>query len=376
MSSVPETAFEFDYSVSLGVLFAIVAAFAFIRTISPFCENTFTSPGKVIITFYFLIFLSALLRAIWFFIPITSLQGSYPPPLISAFSSDTFWTGYSICLLIDSFGSICVFSVFMLISSYWQDTLRKVDIEEEESRRHLMLATPEYERRGPMSSFLMKLLVFASMVCLNLALFLCGFYNSEFVLLYISILFCIIPSALSIELTVFSTRMRQVLMIKENVNANTSTQVQSRRILAIAVAANFFFSVQLVTQGTLCVFILYLWRAGTDISFFQTNALYWDLYVCSRYGSEFLVLTAEIIVSTVVRPSPPARMGASYKSFDVAPYTTGNSSENFNDRELMENGGFERKSEIDNDINYYIVDRESNPVSPRTLPSQSASSYL
>lgn len=101
-----------------------------------------------------------------------------------------------------------------------------------------------------------------------------------------------------------------------------------------------------------------------------------DLYVCSRYGSEFLVLTAEIIVSTVVRPSPPARMGASYKSFDVAPYTTGNSSENFNDRELMENGGFERKSEIDNDINYYIVDRESNPVSPRTLPSQSASSYL
>ena len=123
MSSVPETAFEFDYSVSLGVLFAIVAAFAFIRTISPFCENTFTSPGKVIITFYFLIFLSALLRAIWFFIPITSLQGSYPPPLICAFSSDTFWTGYSICLLIDSLGSICVFSVFMLISSYWQDTV-------------------------------------------------------------------------------------------------------------------------------------------------------------------------------------------------------------------------------------------------------------
>ncbi len=48
-------------------------------------------------------------------------------------------------------------------------------------------------------------------------------------------------------------------------------------------------------------------------------------------------------------------MGVSYKSFDATPYNTGNSSENFTDRELIEHGGFERKSEVDNDSNYYYT---------------------
>jgi len=125
-STVPETSFEFDYTVGLGCMFAVVAGFALIRTVSPFCENSVGSPGRVIIAFYFLIFLSGLMRSLWFFLPITSIQGSYPPPLVTAYGSDPFWTGYSLCQFIDSLGSICVYSVFMLISSYWQDTVRRL----------------------------------------------------------------------------------------------------------------------------------------------------------------------------------------------------------------------------------------------------------
>jgi hypothetical protein len=131
METTSETSMEFIYSFSLGCLFSLLAVFALQRTLSPFCENTMNAngaintPGKVIITFYFLILLSALLRAVWFFLPVVSLQGSYSTPLVSAYSStDTYWTGYVLCQFIQSSGSISVYSVFMLISSYWQDTVR------------------------------------------------------------------------------------------------------------------------------------------------------------------------------------------------------------------------------------------------------------
>lgn len=190
-----------------------------------------------------------------------------------------------------------------------------------------------------MSSFFQKMLVFSAVVYLNLVLFLSNVYDSEIALLYNSFLFVLVPSMLSIELTgcvssmlkqisayvtlalshgipppcrtVFSHRIRHVLLTISAVNANNTT-LQAKRILAITVFANIFFTVQIIIQGiyltlpsgstlfyyqlsfslskqitgTLSIFILYLWHTNQNLEYFMSNSIYWDLFVGTKYGSE------------------------------------------------------------------------------------------
>jgi predicted metal-binding membrane protein len=130
---------SFTLNLSLGLLFAIVCCFAASRIISLY-ENT--TGGKVVTTFYFLIFVSALLRSILFFIPSFTTS-------LSVHTAQNF-----VYLSIIFLGNVFVYSVFHLVVAYWQNILRKIDTEEEEFRRHLFLRFTELDRKGPMSHFL------------------------------------------------------------------------------------------------------------------------------------------------------------------------------------------------------------------------------
>ena len=260
----------------LGCLFALVGGFAILRTIS-FYENT--TGGKVITTFYSLVFLSSLLRAICFFIPDLSLQDSYVA------LPDIPKLRYSLYVGLIFLGNLSVYSVFFLLCAYWHNILQKIDNEEEESRRHLLMVSIENERKGPMCSFFERISLFSGVVFLNLLLYVCNVYNSECMLLYDSVVFIIVPSALSIEITIFSQKIRHVLSTYGAVNANNTT-VQAQRILAITVVANIFFTVQLALHACLAMFIVYLWRANLKLINFSSYTFYWNLYVLIKYSSE------------------------------------------------------------------------------------------
>jgi hypothetical protein len=236
-----ETNSEYTENVVLAIAYTALAAFAGMRTISYF-ENS--GGGRVITVFYFLIFLTSVLRAAWFYIPTDDLQGSYTPPSVEAYVSDN-WNGFLLSEIILSFGNLSMYSVFLLLGAFWQNMLQKIDNEDEESRRALVLGSSSSDpnRRGPMYFFFQLMAIFSALVFLNIILFICGVYNSEWVLLYDSALFCSVPFAISIELTVFSHRLGQVLVTIGTIN-NHNTSLQARRIMAISVVANVFFTVQ------------------------------------------------------------------------------------------------------------------------------------
>lgn len=268
---------SFTLNLSLGLLFAVICCFAASRTISLY-ENT--TGGKVVTTFYFLIFISALLRSVCFFIP--SLSTSLSPR-----------SAQNLVYLSTIFlGNVFVYSVFHLVAAYWQNILQKINTEEE-SKRHIFLRFSEFEKKGPMSHFLDRISLYFVFVFLNLFLYLCHAYGEVLLLLYDSILFIAVPSALSVEITTFSQRIRQVLLTIGAINAN-NTATQAQRILAMTVVANIFFTVQIVLHGFVAVFILYAWHTSIASSNFDEenltslsiNSFYWNLYTLIKYLSE------------------------------------------------------------------------------------------
>lgn len=277
----------------------------------------------MITLFYSLIFLSAFLRAICFFVPELSLQDSY-----DSTQSDIPTWQYSLYVGVIFIGNLSVYSIFILLIAFWQNILHRIDSEEEESRRHfLMISHVENERKGPMFSFFERLLVFAVAVFLNLFLFFFGVYNSECMLFYDSIAYMVIPSALSIEITIFSQRIRHVLLTIGAVN-NNSTTVQAQRILAITVVANIFFTVQFALHGCLVIFILYLWHANQKLIAFS----YWNLYILVKYSSEILVLSAQLAVTTVIKQHVNPSMSMNTRNYQS---TNSTSEAEMTDDEVM-----------------------------------------
>ena len=271
---------SFTLNVSLGVLFTIVCCVAASRIIS-LHENT--TGGRVVTIFYSLIFISALLRSIVFVIP--SLSTS-----LSTHTAPNF-----VYLSIIFLGNVFVYSVFHLVVAYWQSILKNIDTEEEEFRRHLSLSFPESERKGPMNHFLDRIWLYFAVVFLNLILYLCHAYGEVFLLLYDSILFIVVPSALSLEVTTFSSRLRQVLLTIGVINAN-NTAIQAQRILAITVIANIFFTVQIVLHSFVAIFIFYTWHISNnsnefykeDLTSLKINSICWNLYTLIKYISEVI----------------------------------------------------------------------------------------
>jgi hypothetical protein len=276
---------SFTLNLSLGLLFAIVCCFAASRIISLY-ENT--TGGKVVTTFYFLIFVSALLRSILFFIPSFTTS-------LSVHTAQNF-----VYLSIIFLGNVFVYSVFHLVVAYWQNILRKIDTEEEEFRRHLFLRFTELDRKGPMSHFLDRFGLYFAVVFLNLILYLCHAYGEVILLLYDSILFLAVPSALSLEITTLSQRLRQVLLTIGVINAN-NTAIQAQRILAITVVANIFFTVQIVLHSFIAAFILYAWHMsndsnefyGEDLTSLNIDSFYWNLYTLIKYFSEVIMFSRD-----------------------------------------------------------------------------------
>jgi len=79
----------------------------------------------VVTAFYSLILCTSSIRALWFFIPSYTLEGSYTPGPIWAFDKESMWLGTFVSEMMLSLGSLSLFSIFILILVYWADILKK-----------------------------------------------------------------------------------------------------------------------------------------------------------------------------------------------------------------------------------------------------------
>eukprot|EP01082_Thalassiosira_pseudonana_P002685 g3067.t1 g3067 contig12:1350766-1351477(-) len=121
---IPETGFEFYSDAVLGFGFLVTAILAAKRMSSSRSQGG--AETTVVTAFYSLILLTASLRTIWFIVPGTVWSTNYTPHAVMAFdSANPDWLMQFLEILLVGAGSLCLFSIFILILVYWADILKK-----------------------------------------------------------------------------------------------------------------------------------------------------------------------------------------------------------------------------------------------------------
>jgi len=161
--------------------------------------------------------------------------------------------------------------------------------------------------RGPMLNFTIIMSILMLLEIMNIIAFLLDLYNADGMMLLDSVLMSIISIVSLIEISIFSHRIRFVMMTIGVINAN-STKPQVRRILAFTIAANIFFSWRMLLEVILMVIFLYVWRMNKAL-YVVFSHQFWDVYINTKHWSEVVVLVLELVISTAKKTpvtAPPA----------------------------------------------------------------------
>ncbi|KAL9180924.1 hypothetical protein ACHAXT_009729 [Thalassiosira profunda] len=271
---VPETAFEFYSDAVLAVAFlgtAIVAAKRMSSSRSHEGAET-----TVVTAFYSLILLTASLRTVWFVVPGTVWSPYYTPHAVMAFDADRpEWAMQFLEIVLLGFGSLCLFSIFILILVYWADILKKYFY-------------PGARRSKPMVTFLVLVGVLLVIQILNATLFLFRDYSTEGMMLVNSITLSFVSVVCVCEITIFSHRFRTVLKTLGDIN-QVSTESQVKRIVWITVAGNLFFFTRAFLEVILAILMVLYWHRNGTVAEAFSHPL-WDAYILLKHWSELIIL--------------------------------------------------------------------------------------
>ncbi|CAN0017529.1 unnamed protein product [Phaeothamnion confervicola] len=223
--------------------------------------------------FYFLIFFTAVIRAVWFFVPSDALEPSYAPEAVYAFEGS--WLGTFFSQLLLSVGTLSLFSIFILIVIYWADLLRRVFKESSRPSR-------------PMVTFLGMVGFLSAVEAANAVAFLAGAYSSQGMILVDAVLLSLIALVCSVEVSIFSHRFRTVLRTLGAIN-QVSTEEQVRRIVRVTVAGNVFFLVRAACEVAVGSTIFHYWKRHKSFAV-VFGSTYWDIYIIVAHASEVLIL--------------------------------------------------------------------------------------
>lgn len=295
--------FELRQDLVLGIAFLFLTVFSSVRILRSFGP---TLGRKVITTFNSLIFLTSSLRAVWFLIPNYLLEKSYAPTPVVAFDSPR-WHGTLISELLEVVGTLTLYGVFILVACYWVHMLAKLN-SDDASRAAIMQSGRR--RFGTLTLFTVMMMSIALFEVINIALFLTQHFNSEQMMLCSSFMLSLVAIAIVITVTVLSHHIKTALRNLE-VITRRSSQPQIRRIFAIIIAANVFFVVRVILELTLTISLLVLFKRSQSFSVLLSDR-YWTLYIALKYGSEVLVLTTELIISTAIKSYDTSQASARY----------------------------------------------------------------
>lgn len=273
-SEATETVFEFYSDAVLAAAFlatTIIAAKRISRS-----RSNVGSETTVVTAFYSLIFLTSLLRTVWFVIPGTVWSPYYTPHDVMAFDSDhPYWFSVFIEVLLLGAGSLCLFSIFILILVYWADILKKYFY-------------PGARRSKPMITFLVLVAVLVAIQVLNATLFLFQKYSSESMILVNSLMLSLVSIICVCEITIFSHRFRTVLKTLGDIN-QVSTESQVKRIVWITVTGNLFFFTRAFLEASFAILLLSYWRHNGTVAEAFTHPI-WDSYILLKHWSELAIL--------------------------------------------------------------------------------------
>lgn len=275
-----ETQFEYYSDIVLGLAFLVTAVFAAKRM--AWSHNQRGAETTVVTAFYSLILLTSTLRAIWFLVPSFMVQPTYTPSAVMAFDDDYSKWVYSFAAeILVGLGSLCLFSIFILILVYWADILKKYFF-------------PGRRRSRPMGTFLLLILLLVVLEVLNATLYLFSFYSIDGMILANSCLLSVVSIVCVCNISMFSHRFRTVLKTLGAIN-QVSTESQVKRIVWITYTGNAFFFVRAFLEAILAALYLRYWHATGHVDMVFSHPL-WDTYILLKHWSEVAILTLMLYI--------------------------------------------------------------------------------
>lgn len=236
----------------------------------------------VVTAFYSLILLTASLRTIWFIVPGTVWSTNYTPHAVMAFdSANPDWLMQFLEILLVGAGSLCLFSIFILILVYWADILKKYFY-------------PGARRSKPMLTFLVLVAVLLVIQILNATLFLFRDYSTEGMILVNSVTLSLVSIVCVCEITIFSQRFRTVLKTLGAIN-QVSTESQVKRIVWITVTGNLFFFTRAFLETIFTILLVIFWHKNGTVAEVFSHAL-WDTYILLKHWSELVILALMLYI--------------------------------------------------------------------------------
>mmetsp|Transcript_41585 Transcript_41585/g.87263 ORF Transcript_41585/g.87263 Transcript_41585/m.87263 type:complete len:360 (+) Transcript_41585:175-1254(+) len=272
---VPETTFEYYSDAVLAMAF-LATAFVAAKRMS-LSRSHGGSETTVVTAFYSLILLTSSLRTIWFIIPSTVWSPYYTPHAVMAFDAlaHPYWKMRFLEIVLLGAGSLCLFSIFILILVYWADILKKYFY-------------PDARRSKPMVTFFVLVGGLAGVQLLNATLFLFRNYSTEGMLLVNSVTLSVVSVLCVFEITIFSHRFRTVLKTLGDIN-QVPTESQVRRIVWITVTGNLFFFTRAFLETVFAAMMVMYWRRNGDVAEVFDHGV-WDAYILMKHWSELAIL--------------------------------------------------------------------------------------
>mmetsp|Transcript_5225 Transcript_5225/g.8840 ORF Transcript_5225/g.8840 Transcript_5225/m.8840 type:complete len:339 (+) Transcript_5225:80-1096(+) len=279
-SQIPETTFEFYSDATLGVAFLATAIIAAKRM--SYSRSQGGAETTVVTAFYSLILLTATLRTIWLIVPSTFWSPYYTPHAVMAFDPNhPEWVLKFLEILLVGAGSLCLFSIFILILVYWADILKKYFY-------------PGARRSKPMVTFLVLVSVLLIVQILNATLFLMKNYSTEGMILVNAVTLSLVSLVCVCEITIFSHRFRTVLKTLGAIN-QVSTESQVKRIVWITVTGNLFFFTRAFIETIFAVMLIVYWHKYGTVAEVFSHTL-WDAYILLKHWSEVAILALMLYI--------------------------------------------------------------------------------
>lgn len=236
----------------------------------------------VVTAFYSLILLTATLRTIWLIVPSTFWSPYYTPHAQMAFDPNhPEWKLKFLEILLVGAGSLCLFSIFILILVYWADILKKYFY-------------PGARRSKPMVTFLVLVSVLLIVQILNATFFLMKNYSTEGMILVNAVTLSLVSLVCVCEITIFSHRFRTVLKTLGAIN-QVSTESQVKRIVWITVTGNLFFFTRAFIETIFAVMLIVYWHKNGSVAEVFSHEL-WDSYILLKHWSEVAILALMLYI--------------------------------------------------------------------------------
>mmetsp|Transcript_4317 Transcript_4317/g.10418 ORF Transcript_4317/g.10418 Transcript_4317/m.10418 type:complete len:359 (-) Transcript_4317:289-1365(-) len=266
--------------IVFGTLFLVTAVFAAKRM--SWTRQNSGAETTVVTAFYSLIFVTSILRAIWFLIPATVWTPSYTPVAIYAFDTDhPAWLGAFFSEFVLTMGSLSLFSIFILILVYWADILKKY-------------FHPASRRAIPMVVFLAWVSFLVVLEIGNIAAFFFQLYTTEGMILFNSFLLAIVSFVCVYQITVFSHRFKTVLKTLGAIN-QVSTESQVTRIVWITMTGNLFFFTRAFLESIFCFYLYVYWKEEHTVARSFSHP-FWDKFVGVKFFSELVILSLMLYI--------------------------------------------------------------------------------